>query len=276
MNQKIKFHTFSKASLRRSFIFPMKTNPLYPPRRSAAFTLVELLVVIAIIAILAAMLLPAIAVAMTKAKIAKAKTEMTQIVQAVQGYDSRYGRLPTSYQTNADLTFGGNLRDETGQLNPIGSRDGNGVLLTNANLIAILMDYTNFPGTGLPTSNPNHVRNPQQIPFLNAKMTGDTASSGVGTDLQYRDPWGNPYIITLDLNYDEYCRDVFYRSNNVSSSDKTANGTGFNGLINPDKTDDNWQFRGKVMVWSAGPNKKADPADPANDRENKDNVLSWK
>jgi hypothetical protein len=33
---------------------------------------------------------------------------------------------------------------------------------------------------------------------------------GVGTDLVYRDPWGNPYIITLDLNYDEKARDACY------------------------------------------------------------------
>jgi hypothetical protein len=41
-------------------------------------------------------------------------------------------------------------------------------------------------------------------------MSGDTNSPGVGTDLVYRDPWGNPYIITMDLNYDEMCKDAFY------------------------------------------------------------------
>jgi hypothetical protein len=199
---------------------------------------------------------------------------MGQIVTAIQGYDSAYGRLPTSYTTNTDLTFGGTIRNENGTPNSIGSRDAGGILLSNNNLIAILMDFTNYPNSGAPPSafpNLNHQRNPQQTKFLNATMVGDTALPGVGPDLMYRDPWGNPYIITLDLNYDEYCEDTFYRSNSVSQG-------GVNGLIQcpNDPAPDNWAYRGKVMVWSAGPNKKADPMDKANDSENKDNVLSWK
>ena len=34
-------------------------------------------------------------------------------------------------------------------------------------------------------------------------------------------------------------------------------------------------FHGKVMVWSAGPDKKHDTG-PANDRANSDNILSWR
>ena len=53
-------------------------------------------------------------------------------------------------------------------------------------------------------------KNPQRISFLNAKLTGDVTSPGVGTDYVYRDPWGNPYIITLDANYDAArAQDVF-------------------------------------------------------------------
>ena len=149
--------------------------------------------------------------------------------------------------------------------------------MTNANVIAILMDITNYPGGG-PTVNMNHAKNPQQQPFLNAKMSGwdpsqsGTPLPGVGTDLVYRDPWGNPYIISMDLNYDEMCKDSFYCANVVS-------GGGLNGLINPDgaaATTDNWQYRGKVMVWSAGVDGKVDPGTPANQGVNKDNVLNWK
>ncbi|HZF01898.1 MAG TPA: prepilin-type N-terminal cleavage/methylation domain-containing protein [Methylomirabilota bacterium] len=247
--------------------FPVQ-NSKFKIQNFSAFTLVELLTVIAIIAILAAMLLPVLNIAIQKTRVAKAKLEMGQIVTAIQGYDSAYGRLPTSYTTNVDLTFGGMLRDENGNSNPIGSSVG-GILLSNNNIIAILMDITNYPNTSIATANTNHMRNPQQTKFLNATMVGDTTLPGVGPDLMYRDPWGNPYIITLDLNYDEMCKDAFY------SLDKLSSG-GLNGLINPDGTADNWQYRGKVMVWSAGPNKKADPTDKANDPENRDNVLSWK
>jgi hypothetical protein len=35
-------------------------------------------------------------------------------------------------------------------------------------------------------------------------------------------------------------------------------------------------YRGKVMVWSAGPDGKIDSSSLANQGVNKDNVLSWK
>ena len=92
----------------------------------------------------------------------------------------------------------------------------------NSDVIASLMDVTNVPGVAAAYQpNPNHTKNPQQTPFLNVKMTGDTLSSGVGTDLVYRDPWGNPYIITLDLNYDNKTRDGFYCQSIVSNTNGT-------------------------------------------------------
>jgi len=105
---------------------------------------------------------------------------------------------------------------------------------------------------------------------------GDTSSPGVGTDLVYRDPWGNPYVITMDLNYDEMCNDEFYYPFKISSSTGQDGGPGFNGLVEPPNTVNDYQYRGKVMVWSAGPDGKVDPNFNANSGANKDNVLSWK
>jgi hypothetical protein len=54
--------------------------------------------------------------------------------------------------------------------------------------------------------------------------------------------------------------------------------SGYNGLVNTTDSGgngDNFLYHGKVMVWSAGPNRAIDPVEPADDRENKDNVLSW-
>jgi hypothetical protein len=48
-----------------------------------------------------------------------------------------------------------------------------------------------------------------------------------------------------------------------------------NGLVNPDNSNNNFQLHGKVMVWSAGPDGKIDPAVSASTGANKDNVLSW-
>ena len=98
---------------------------------------------------------------------------------------------------------------------------------------------------------------------------------GVGPDLVYRDPWKNPYIITMDVNDDNQCKDAFYRKQAVSG---TGSVTGLNGLINSidaNGAGDDFAFHGNVMVWSAGPDRKVDPTVPANAGVNSDNILSW-
>ena len=273
---------------RRNFTYPktMKTNLSRSRRHRAGFTLIELLVVIAIIGILASLLLPTLATARKHALMTKARLEINDIATAIQGYDSAYGRFPVSAaaqsqaginanttRPNGDFTYGGMFQNGKGATQPIGTLV-NGSILTNAEVIAILMDITNYPAGG-PTINMNHVKNPQQRAFLNAHPSGDTISSGVGTDLVYRDPWGNPYLISMDLNYDGMCQDWFYCKQIVSMQSGTV---GWNGLVssgNPQNLD-SFQYHGSVMVWSAGPDGKLNIGAPANQGVNRDNILSWK
>jgi len=267
---------------------PKNMKTISSRRLRAGFTLIELLVVIAIIAILASMTLTVLAAAKTHAKMVKARLEAQDIANAIVAYDSAYGRFPVSsgVQSSAatgptgDFTYGGSIFANYIASGATPALPAGYSLYTtnNSEVIAILMDQTNYPSGSGATVNIGHQKNPQQTIFLNAKMsgwvtgTGGTPLPGVDTDLIYRDPWGNPYIISMDLNYDEQTKDAFYCLDAVSHG-------GRNGLTNPDganATTDNWLYHGKVMVWSAGPNGKIDPGDPANDRENKDNVLSWK
>ncbi len=245
------------------------------PKACRAFTLVELLVVIAIIAILAGLLLPALARVREQGKKNDARMQIRGLVNAISDYYGKVGRYPVSDTTmktamasQGDFSYGGSSLDAV--------FGGPGTWSTdNSEVMAILLDREKYPNTGLPTVNLGHVKNTAQYIYLTqVPMSLDMASPGVGQDLIYRDPWGNPYIISLDLNYDGKCRDALYQKQGVSQQ---SGQSGYNGLINssdPSGASDAFAYSGGVMVWSLGPDRKGE-VKPANAGLNRDNIQSW-
>jgi hypothetical protein len=156
-----------------------------------------------------------------------------------------------------------------GPLPDIKNIGNKGYQASNAEVIAILRDLEKFRD-GNNTVNVGHSQNPQREVFLNVKDVSDKKLGGVGPDGVYRDPWGNPYIITVDLNYDNKCRDGFYRNPAVATI------RGLNGLAESEPGSKIYEARVTVQVWSLGPDGLANSNIPADQGANKDNILSWK
>lgn len=156
--------------------------------RCAGITLVELLVVIAIIAGLVAILIPVIFRAMERADISRAQAEMANIAAAIMAFYREYGIMPTT-DTNGypDHTFMGKR--------PTGTDAHAG----NPRAQKLIMDILR----GINVTN-----NPRRVVFLEvpeSSMTGRDMYGNVYTpaDGYYLDPWGNPYIIVMDTDFDD-------------------------------------------------------------------------
>jgi type II secretory pathway pseudopilin PulG len=235
------------------------------------------LAVLAILALLASLLLPAVTRARTKSQTQRARLEIAQLAAALTEYQAAYGQFPVSEDAkrlsgiaSEDLTYGGILEETHTWI------AGPCYLTNNSELMASLLDLEQY-GDGVPTINHGHVKNPRRIRFVEARQPGGTnAAPGVGVDGVYRDPWGGPDVITLDLNGDGRARDVVYREPAVSQDPADPN-RGLCGLVRETGTNGNPAFEAPepVMIWSAGPDRHLGTSQKADQGVNRDNILSW-
>lgn len=192
--------------------------------RREGFTLLELLIVIAIIVALAGLLFPAAQSVLERAKKVQAKNDLTQIVTAVNAYYMEYGKYPLPSTASGDGYA-------TGATTGTASKD-------------ILNPLRNLDPT----------LNPRQVVFISPpEDTAQTNPRGkIGSDGQFHDPWGTPYGITIDADY----------NNQVPNPYNPNAGAG------PDK------IRQGVIAWSAGKDAKLGNNDDKN-FTNSDDVISW-
>ena len=149
------------------------TKPECRMSKENAFTLIELVVVIAIIAVLVGLAFPVFQGVLDRAKKMQAKNDLTQIVTAVNAFYTEYGRYPidSTITTDAAATFGGG-------------------------------------STGKPVLDELRAKsqtiNTRQIVFISPpEDTAQASPKGkVGSDAQFHDPWGTAYGFELDANYD--------------------------------------------------------------------------
>ena len=157
-------------------------------------------------------------------------------------------------------------------------------------------------------ANANNSRNPKKRVFIDLNPHNEDESEasirplpGLGGSGIYRDPFGNQFNISMDLNGDGFCADELYSSKNVvkdnwervGMSYKIISDAQYNGLSNGDKNkcvkggrrknasgvmgsydyvapgstgnppDPLWYVRkSEVMIWTAGPDRFASATCP--------------
>ncbi|MDX6766430.1 MAG: prepilin-type N-terminal cleavage/methylation domain-containing protein [Candidatus Methylacidiphilales bacterium] len=170
----------------------MKSNT---QRSTRAFTLIEMLVVIVIIGILAALLVPAVNRALDAAQVAKAKSDLSQLVTAVKSYEIEYGVLPTTSVSSSDgpEATEGWFQDNNDELMRVLSGEA----------------YNNL--------------NQRRIVFMEfraAKGSSGSFKDGLGSDNKFYDPWGTPYAVKLDTSYNNMLE--YYDSAQNSNLSRTV------------------------------------------------------
>ena len=191
---------------------------------SSGFTLIELLTVITIIAVLMGLLFPAVYSVKNSAKKAQARSDTLQVVNAVKAFYTEYGRYPL-----------------VASVETTGKYEAN-----NDELFNVLRVTPNLNGEQL-------ALNPRKIVFIEvpaARGSGEKQKGGIASNRKFLDPWGNPYRIWIDFDYDNELDNPY------------DSGAGFDPI------------NGGVIAFSLGKDGKGGSGDK-NSGDSEDDVISW-
>jgi prepilin-type N-terminal cleavage/methylation domain-containing protein len=228
-----------------------------------AFTLIELLTVIAIIGILAGLLFPTIKSALQKAEIAQAQNDVKNIEAALKAFYTEYGKWPNTWPNAAnlnDVSYGAIGSPSSYQPNLNNGYFGNYWLM---NVLRAIPDSgsLNCGNGGTLGSLLTTPINSRGIAFLTVppkslKVVNPSLDPNNYPD--FVDPWGNPYQITVDTSYDGLCK-------NLAGSAFTIVPTPVYNF----SANDPGVVTNNVAVWSFG------PLGPYGSHTAKDWITSW-
>ncbi len=165
--------------------------------RPVAFTLIELLTVIAIIAILMALLFPMVVLVMENARKAKARQDCLHIVQSVEAFHTDYGQYP-----RLDPSAASPLAETTDEAaGDVAAQ----MAIRNSALFNTLRAIDRTPNT-------NNAQNPKRQSYYPTTIASnpakpkdgflETSDSPTGNQGSLYDPWGSEYNIVIDSNGD--------------------------------------------------------------------------
>lgn len=209
------------------------------------FTLIELLVVIVIISVLAGLISAVLRNAIQAAKRAKAGHDVRGIHDGIKVYFLEYGKLPSCKDGHMVIDF-----EELHQI----LMGGDGVIAGWSNDANDCLSH----GSG----------NPKHIVFFSPGPK-ELCKGRLGFGEVMKDPWGTPYNILLDTNYDDQVdsNDIGSTGSGQMTFNTLADSVGCdtaNGCPNPGygTMKAGTVVRGLSAVWSNGPDKKNGYGDP--------------
>jgi prepilin-type N-terminal cleavage/methylation domain-containing protein len=189
-------------------------------RFRSAFTLLELLTVIAIIAILMALLFPTLNKTRVIAQKTEAKGAEMATVAAVKAYFTEYGKYPT-LDPSAPLPTGDSYVGDHSVI-PQCTADNSALFNTLRGIPGTIAEVTNTRKVvyyeGKAVSNPAL---PKSGFLDNVSLAPDPSKKGC-----FYDPWGTQYVVILDTNYDNQIDVSGIYSDFPASSDSPLVGVG--------------------------------------------------
>ena len=202
----------------------------------------ELLIVIAMIAILIGIGYPTFISILEKARKTQAANEEQQIVAAVNGFYTDYGKYPL---VTADTIIAGS------------TTPSNADLFYSLRAVAL---GANAPVNGIPAVNP------RAIVFIQPPISKTGTKGGINTTTGiWYDPFGSPYNVMIDGSYDNNLTNPY-----TSDPSPPGGATLYLGVIV-------WSFgkNGALGGGAAAPGFSATENGTANKFTNSGDVISW-